>query len=88
MTPKYVTVPELALIAGTRAMLGVGVGLLMADRLDKPQRQAVGWTLFAVGVLTTFPLAAEVIFGHESQTPRERGSDRFVSSRQPAMPQA
>jgi uncharacterized membrane protein YfcA len=55
------TLPELALIAGTRGMLGAGVGLLLADRLPESQRKAVGWTLLLVGVLTTVPLAFEVL---------------------------
>ena len=64
MTPRIVTVPELFMIAGTRVALGVGAGLLLADRLSKEQRQAVGWTLFGVGVISTIPLASEVLFGH------------------------
>jgi len=55
-----VTLPELALIAGTRGMLGAGIGLLLADRLPESQRKAVGWTLLLVGALTTVPLAFEV----------------------------
>jgi hypothetical protein len=61
MREKYVTVPELALIAGTRALLGAGLGLLIADRLPEAQRRAVGWTLVLVGALTTIPLAFEVL---------------------------
>ena len=61
MREARVTLPELALIAGTRAALGVGLGLLLADRLPQAQRKAVGWTLFLVGALTTIPLAFEVL---------------------------
>ena len=61
MRETRVSLPELALIAGTRGMLGAGVGLLLADRLPEPQRKAVGWTLVLVGVLTTVPLALEVL---------------------------
>jgi hypothetical protein len=53
--------PELALIAGTRGMLGAGLGLLLSDRLPEDQRRAVGWTLLLVGALTTIPLALEVL---------------------------
>jgi hypothetical protein len=52
---------ELILIAGTRAALGLGIGLLIADSLTAQQRRAAGWTLAAVGVLTTIPLAADVL---------------------------
>ncbi len=54
-------VPELGMIAGTRAMLGAGIALLAADCMTQQQRRSVGWTLFAIGVLTTLPLAADVV---------------------------
>jgi hypothetical protein len=37
------------------------VGLLLADRLSEEQRKNIGWTLVAVGVLTTIPLAAMLL---------------------------
>ena len=49
------------MIAGTRAMLGAGVALLLADKLDLKQRQSTGWTLTAIGLLTTIPLILEVL---------------------------
>lgn len=55
-----VTLPEMALIAGTRALLGAGAGLLIADRFNLNQRKAIGWTLLLVGAITTVPLAIEV----------------------------
>jgi hypothetical protein len=60
MRETPITLPELALVAGTRAALGAGVGLLLADRLSRDQRRAVGWTLVLIGVVTTIPLALEV----------------------------
>ena len=61
MRETRITLPELALIAGTRGMLGAGIGLLLADRLSEDRRKAVGWTLLLVGALTTIPLAIEVL---------------------------
>jgi hypothetical protein len=61
MRETSITLPELALIAGTRAALGAGLGLLLAGRLPEGQRRAVGWTLLMVGVVTTIPLAFEVL---------------------------
>jgi len=55
-----VTTPELALIAGTRGLLGAGIGLLIASRFSSETRRAVGRTLLLVGLLTTIPLAFEV----------------------------
>lgn len=55
--------PEIALIAGTRGALGAGVALLVADRLSDQQRKSIGWTLFAVGALSTIPILAHVLSG-------------------------
>jgi putative Mn2+ efflux pump MntP len=52
--------PELGLIAMTRAMLGVGIGLLLSEALDKRTARGVGIALAAVGVLTTVPLLLHV----------------------------
>ena len=60
MVRRSLSIPEIGIIGGTRAALGLGVGLLLADRLDPAQRRAVGWTLFAVGALTTIPIAAQL----------------------------
>ncbi|HEY2154694.1 MAG TPA: hypothetical protein VGH33_03625 [Isosphaeraceae bacterium] len=61
MRETRISLPELGLIAGTRGMLGAGLGLLLADRLPEGQRKGVGWTLVIVGILTTIPLALDVL---------------------------
>jgi hypothetical protein len=61
MQETRISIPELALIAGTRAALGAGAALLLGDMLTKEQKKAVGWTLFLVGAVTTIPLLADVI---------------------------
>lgn len=61
MKETRLTLPELALIAGTRAALGAGTALLLGDLLTRDQKKAVGWTLFLVGAVTTVPLLAEVV---------------------------
>jgi hypothetical protein len=61
MKTTELTLPELALIAGTRALLGAGLGLLLADRLNEDQRKAAGWTMFLIGAATTIPLAINVL---------------------------
>ena len=59
-----VTVPQIGLIAGTRAMLGAGIALLLSEKLTAEQRRAIGWTLVAVGALTTIPLVLQ-LFGED-----------------------
>ncbi len=61
MKKVKLTLPEIALIAGTRGMVGAGVGLLLADRLKDDQRKAIGWTLLIIGAFSTIPLAIEVL---------------------------
>lgn len=61
MKKHAVTLPEVGLIAVTRVMLGAGIGLLLSDKFAPEQRRAIGWTLVAVGVITTIPIAAEVL---------------------------
>ena len=39
---------------------GAGIGLLLAARLSDARRRDIGWTLVAVGLLTTLPLALMV----------------------------
>jgi hypothetical protein len=56
MKTTRLTIPELGLVAGTRAALGAGAALLLADRLNRGERRAVGWTLFLIGAVTTIPL--------------------------------
>lgn len=48
-------------IAATRGMLGAGIGLLVADRIKKRKRKALGLTLLAIGALSTIPLVADVL---------------------------
>jgi hypothetical protein len=61
MSRLAITFPELLLLAGTRALGGVGVGLLLAGRLTQRQQRNVGLALFAVGALSTIPLAGRIL---------------------------
>jgi hypothetical protein len=56
--------PEVALLAITRAALGAGVGFLLSSKLDERQRQAAGMALLLVGILTTIPFAVKA-FGED-----------------------
>ena len=60
MITTELRLPELGLLAGTRGLLGAGVALLIANRLNETQRKDIGWTLVAIGVITTLPLALMV----------------------------
>ncbi|MEI6323021.1 MAG: hypothetical protein WCP60_07970 [bacterium] len=60
MKKLKIYLPELALIAGTRAILGAGIAILLTDDMEKEQRRLLGWTLAIIGAATTVPLALEL----------------------------
>lgn len=66
MKTADLTLPEIALIASTRGMLGAGIALLLGERLDAKRRRAVGWTLLAGGGVTTIPLLVDVLSKRKS----------------------
>jgi hypothetical protein len=68
MIATELRLPELGLVAGTRGLLGAGVGLLLADKLSARLRKDVGWTLVAIGALTTLPLAM-LVFSRRRRVP-------------------
>jgi hypothetical protein len=63
MDNLVVTFPQIASIAGTRAALGIGVGLLLSGKLPPSRRRAVALGLIAFGVATTIPLARRLFAG-------------------------
>jgi hypothetical protein len=60
MKHASLTLPEIAAVAGTRAAGGAGLALLLGDRLKPETRRTLGWTLLAIGIITTIPLIADV----------------------------
>jgi hypothetical protein len=53
--------PLLGFIVGTRAALGVGVGLMIAGRIPESRRRALGMKLITIGAATTIPALVAVI---------------------------
>jgi hypothetical protein len=64
-----ISVPDLGLIAMTRGLLGVGIGLLAAGKLNGA-RKPVGLALIAVGLASTVPLILDVLEGLDKPAPR------------------
>ncbi len=65
ISEKSLNLSDIALIALTRGLLGAGIGLLAAGKLNDDQRRTAGRTLVLVGAVTTIPLAMRV-FGQRS----------------------
>ena len=51
-----VTFPELALVAGTRAAAGVGVGMLLSNLMSRQKRKTLGIALLTAGAVSTIPI--------------------------------
>jgi len=65
---KSVTMPEIAIIAATRAAIGFGAGLLLADKFNRNRRKTLGWSLFLSGLASTIPIARHVFHKKEEST--------------------
>ena len=61
MIQRSVTLPEILLIAGTRVALGIGIGLLLSNRLNEDQRRGAGLALVVVGAATTIPIVIGIL---------------------------
>jgi len=68
MRRTTLTLPLLALIAATRGLLGVGLGLLLSTRIAKNRRVVVGAALAGVGALSTIPIAFK-LFHKDDELP-------------------
>lgn len=76
MRPFEITIPKLAFVAGTRGLLGVGVGLLVAGHLSATRRKQLGLALLSIGALTTIPIAAKLISSQRSPAYPALGNER------------
>jgi hypothetical protein len=74
MRETRISLPELGLVALTRAGLGFGIGLLASSRMTKEQRRAIGIAMVVVGAVTTVPLALEILKGRVRSTADDRTS--------------
>ncbi len=61
MRERILTIPEIMLIGFTRGALGVGLGLLIADKFSRDARKGAGWALLAFGAVSTVPLVLNVL---------------------------
>jgi hypothetical protein len=68
MKRTELTVPEIALIGGTRGILGAGLALLLGNRMTEDQRKAVGWAMFLIGAISTIPLVMNVVQKQQRQS--------------------
>lgn len=68
MRARSASFPEMALIAGTRGLLGLGIGLLVSEHFRNRRLRTVGWSLVAIGALSTIPIAIHLFRGRTPRT--------------------
>jgi hypothetical protein len=61
MRQATLPLPEIGIIAATRGMLGAGVALLLADKIEKERRMKIALPLLVIGVASTVPLLLHVL---------------------------
>jgi hypothetical protein len=61
MKTVVLNLPTFGFAVATRAAIGFGIGLLVADRFTSARRKAVGAALVAAGAVTTIPIARSIL---------------------------
>jgi hypothetical protein len=61
MKEANIALPKLGAIAVTRVLLGVGIGLLLSEKIGRERRAIIGGILAALGAVSTIPLAIGVV---------------------------
>ena len=62
------------LLALTRTAFGLGIGMLVADKINRPARQAAAIALVSVGALAAVPFLVKVALERINRPESERGS--------------
>src|SRR5437762_8952687 len=66
--------PVAPLLILTRTAIGLGLGILIADKIRPPVRQATAITLLAIGALAAAPWLVKITVGQINRPESERGS--------------
>jgi hypothetical protein len=74
--------PVLGFVIFTRAALGAGLGLILADRLSPERRRLVGRALVVFGAVTTVPAARAIFrsFRNRPVTSRVESDPRLIGA--------
>ena|SRR5256885_11726531 len=68
------------LLTLTRTAFGLGIGLLMAERMSRPARQATAIALVSVGTLAVIPLLVKMALEQINRPESERAMRRRLRS--------
>jgi hypothetical protein len=62
------------LLTLTRAAFGLGIGMLVADKIRRPTRQTAAIALLSVGALAALPFLVKVALARINRPESDRGS--------------
>jgi hypothetical protein len=79
-TTFTLTPPLFGFIVGTRAALGFGLGVLLADRIPADKRRPLAFTFIGIGAATTIPAIRALLHSRSSRTVARHGVSSAVSS--------
>jgi len=71
-TPEQLPVDPLLML--TRTAIGIGLGILMADKIKPPLRQTAAIALVAIGALAATPWLVKITLGQINRPESEWGS--------------
>ncbi len=69
-----------AVLTLTRAAFALGIGLLIADKINGPKRQVTGVALLSLGVLAAAPLVLRTAMHRINRPESDRGSRNRLRS--------
>ena len=69
-----------ALLTLTRTAFGLGIGMLMADKIKRPVRRAAAVTLLSLGTLAALPFFLKLALEQLNRPESERGSQARLRS--------
>ena len=67
-------IPLDSLLVLTRTAFGLGIGMLMADKIKRPVRQATAIALVSIGALAAVPFLVKLAVEQINRPETERGS--------------
>jgi hypothetical protein len=73
-------IPLEGLLVLARTAFGLGIGMLVADKVRRPFRQATAIALVSVGALAAIPLLVKVALERINRPESERGSRNRLRS--------
>ena len=71
-TPEQLPLDNL--LALTRTALGLGIGMLVADKIKRPVRQTAAIALMSIGAMAAVPFLVKIALERINRPESERGS--------------